>query len=110
MGPRKKPSGLSSCGRYTLVFLPSHPEKLYFTLSGGIMNKPILLVFAIGLIFCNLCAKGPEVKKGAKTMDTIKIESAAFKHMQPIPSQYSCDGADISPPLSWSNVPAGAKS
>src|SRR2546421_12553923 len=27
-----------------------------------------------------------------------------------IPAQYTCDGADISPPLSWSEVPAGTGS
>ncbi|MGA2507014.1 MAG: YbhB/YbcL family Raf kinase inhibitor-like protein [Chitinispirillaceae bacterium] len=43
-------------------------------------------------------------------MNSIKVESQAFKHMQPIPAQYTCDGADISPPLSWSNVPAATKS
>jgi Raf kinase inhibitor-like YbhB/YbcL family protein len=74
------------------------------------MNKPALLILAIGLKFGNLCAKGPEAKKGTKTMDTIKIKSKAFNHLQPIPSLYTCDGADISPPLSWSNVPPAAKS
>ena len=74
------------------------------------MRKVALLIIIVGFSFGNLCAKGPEVKKGAKIMDTIKVESPAFKNMQPIPSQYTCDGADISPPLSWSKVPAGAKS
>jgi Raf kinase inhibitor-like YbhB/YbcL family protein len=27
-----------------------------------------------------------------------------------IPSQYTCDGADISPPLTWSGIPDGIKS
>ncbi len=27
-----------------------------------------------------------------------------------IPPKYTCDGPDVSPPLSWSDVPAGAKS
>jgi Raf kinase inhibitor-like YbhB/YbcL family protein len=71
----------------------------------------LLLIMIIGIASGNLCAKSPDVKKkGVKTMDTIKIQSAAFKHMQPIPSRYTCDGADVSPPLSWSNVPAAAKS
>jgi Raf kinase inhibitor-like YbhB/YbcL family protein len=74
------------------------------------MKKITLCLTVIGIISGSLCAKGPDVKKGTKLMDTIKIESAAFKHQQPIPAQYTCDGADISPPLSWSNVPAGAKS
>src|SRR3972149_3212357 len=40
----------------------------------------------------------------------MKIESTAFKNADRIPTQYTCDGADINPPLSISDVPAGAKS
>lgn len=36
--------------------------------------------------------------------------SSAFAHQEPIPRQYSCEGADISPPLAWSGAPAGTKS
>ena len=43
-------------------------------------------------------------------MATLKISSAAFAHNGPIPSKYTCDGADVSPPLAIENVPAGAKS
>ncbi len=38
------------------------------------------------------------------------ITSAAFTNDGSIPKQYTCEGADISPALSWSGVPAGAKS
>jgi Raf kinase inhibitor-like YbhB/YbcL family protein len=41
---------------------------------------------------------------------TIKLTSSAFKEGAIIPAQYSCDGKDISPPLSWSEVPGGTKS
>jgi Raf kinase inhibitor-like YbhB/YbcL family protein len=40
----------------------------------------------------------------------VKIESTAFAHDGAIPAKYTCDGRDVSPPLSWSAVPAGAKS
>jgi Raf kinase inhibitor-like YbhB/YbcL family protein len=38
------------------------------------------------------------------------LASSAFGHNQAIPKKYTCDGKDISPPLSWSGVPANAKS
>ncbi len=38
------------------------------------------------------------------------LTSLAFAHMAAIPPQYTCQGADISPPLRWSGVPAGTKS
>ena len=40
----------------------------------------------------------------------MEIKSSAFKEGEMIPKQYTCDGADISPPLSWSNTPNGTKS
>ena len=41
---------------------------------------------------------------------SILVESGAFKHNQPIPSKYTCDGQDVSPPLEWKNVPEKTKS
>ncbi len=40
----------------------------------------------------------------------IQIQSSAFPEGGTIPKQYTCDGRDISPPLSWTGVPEGAKS
>lgn len=39
----------------------------------------------------------------------IKVTSPAFKEGQPIPGAYTCDGANVSPPLEWSGVPKNAK-
>jgi hypothetical protein len=41
---------------------------------------------------------------------SLTLTSTAFRHQGEIPSPYTCDGDDISPPLAWSGVPAGAKS
>jgi hypothetical protein len=41
---------------------------------------------------------------------TLTLTSAAFFHQDEIPSLYSCDGQDISPPLSWTGAPPGTKS
>ena len=38
------------------------------------------------------------------------LNSAAFAHQGAIPSKYTCEGADLSPPLSWSGLPPGTKS
>jgi Raf kinase inhibitor-like YbhB/YbcL family protein len=38
------------------------------------------------------------------------ITSSAFKEGGSIPSRYTCDGSDISPPLAWSQVPDGTRS
>lgn len=39
----------------------------------------------------------------------MKISSPAFEHNQLIPAKYTCDGENITPPLSILNVPANAK-
>jgi len=40
----------------------------------------------------------------------MELKSSAFEAGGMIPKQYTCDGQDVSPPLSWSDVPNGAKS
>lgn len=40
----------------------------------------------------------------------MEITSGAFTEGKPIPQEYTCDGADISPPLDWTDVPPDAKS
>jgi Raf kinase inhibitor-like YbhB/YbcL family protein len=57
----------------------------------------VLLALSLGLL-----VKGVPV--------ALQIESSAFSEGGQIPRQYTCDGKDISPPLSWSGVPEGAKS
>jgi Raf kinase inhibitor-like YbhB/YbcL family protein len=38
------------------------------------------------------------------------LTSSVFQHEGEIPSKYTCEGADPSPPLSWSGAPDGTKS
>jgi len=39
-----------------------------------------------------------------------RITSPAFRDGADIPKVHTCEGRDVSPPLSWSGIPAGAKS
>ena len=41
---------------------------------------------------------------------TMTLTSAAFADGARIPELYTCEGADISPPLAWSGAPAGTSS
>ena len=41
---------------------------------------------------------------------TLSITSPAFAANGAIPTRFTCEGEDLSPPLEWSGVPAGAKS
>lgn len=40
----------------------------------------------------------------------LELRSPAFSHSGAIPRRYTCEGADVSPPLQWYGVPPGAKS
>ena len=40
----------------------------------------------------------------------LRITSPAFSEGGPIPSKYTCEGQDISPPLAWSGAPPNTKS
>jgi Raf kinase inhibitor-like YbhB/YbcL family protein len=53
--------------------------------------------------------------EGAKTMDNatiarLNLTSDAFQNGQPIPRQYTCDGADQTPALTWGEPPPGTRS
>ena len=41
---------------------------------------------------------------------SMTIRSTAFEHDGEIPSLYTCEGKDRSPPLAWSGVPPGTRS
>ena len=40
----------------------------------------------------------------------MNLTSVAFTHKGMIPSKYTCDGADVSPPLVWDQIPEDTKS
>src|SRR5262245_1419724 len=41
---------------------------------------------------------------------TMTLKSPAFQQNGHIPSKYTCEGEDVSPPLAWEGAPTGAKS
>jgi Raf kinase inhibitor-like YbhB/YbcL family protein len=43
-------------------------------------------------------------------MAEFAVESSAFQHAQAIPSRYTCEGEDLSPPLGWTSVPNETRS
>jgi len=41
---------------------------------------------------------------------SFELKSPVFENGGEIPTKYTCEGQDISPPLEWSHIPADAKS
>jgi Raf kinase inhibitor-like YbhB/YbcL family protein len=82
------------------------------------MKRALFLLFAAGLVLpfgaaCggndNEVAPTATVDKGGPEM-TMTLTSPAFVAGQPIPSKYTCDGDNVSPPLQWDQPPAGTQS
>ena len=69
--------------------------------------KPSKLLPLTTLLLTIFCQNAYSERETAMTMT---LESSAFNHMGEIPKRYTCDGADVSPPLAWTGVPEGAKS
>ena len=71
--------------------------------------------FALGILMIlallSGCQNGqPERQVQAGTGIALQIRSDAFEADGTIPQRYTCDGEDLSPPLSWSEPPAGTQS
>ncbi|HEY6331181.1 MAG TPA: YbhB/YbcL family Raf kinase inhibitor-like protein [Blastocatellia bacterium] len=56
------------------------------------------------------CGKGGSSSNEIPSNLTMSLTSEAFSDDQQIPREYTCDGANVSPPLKWGGAPAGAKS
>jgi len=68
-----------------------------WSMSGS--GRGVLAVCVVGL-FAAAAARAAE----------LRLASPAFAYGKPIPRKYTCDGADLSPPLRWSGIPSGTKS
>ena len=66
--------------------------------------------FILAALICAGSRAGAEETAASKGEDmSIKVESSVFQAGSAIPKQYTGEGPDVSPPLSWSGVPAEAK-
>ncbi len=77
---------------------------------GGSLNQSFAIFGLVGLWLissCSLAGNRSQSKQEAKTM---KLTSSAFINNGLIPPKYTCDGADISPPLSWDEIPSETQS
>ena len=76
------------------------------------MRKMLYISLVLPFLFCRCNKKevsSVSVKEGVKKM-TIKVTSRAFEEGGMIPSKYTADGANISPPLQWEGIPEGTQS
>lgn len=70
------------------------------------LKPEIPAVVMVFLLIAVSLASGEAPRKGGGPMN-MTLESPAFKDGDIIPAKYTCDGDNVSPPLSWSNPPEG---
>lgn len=74
-------------------------------------NRPLWFWLALVLGLLAAC-QGQDTASNQQPEPTVdlKVESTAFAEAQDIPTRFTCDGDDVSPPLSWSEPPPGTQS
>ncbi len=63
----------------------------------------------IGVVFSLLLGAPMLLAQGVDAAMALTLTSPAFEAGAPIPSIYTCESKDVSPPLAWAGVPAGTK-
>src|SRR5579872_2361998 len=74
-------------------------------LQGVVADRASLLLAIVCLLIAFIVTALGQNEKAA-----LRVTSKAFENGGTIPSKYTCDGADISPPIKWEGVPSEAKS
>lgn len=72
------------------------------------LRSSLVLIGLIGLLLLG-CGGAPDVEI-PETSQPMQLQSAAFSAESTIPQKYTCDGQDMSPPLSWDAPPEGTQS
>lgn len=68
----------------------------------------ITVIPFIAMILSQISTTDAQMKGG--TAMKIMVLSTSFRDGEMIPKKYTCDGEDMSSPLSWSGIPEGTKS
>ena len=119
--PSSGPSSVRSgwCGAGLGCWIGSRPDRPNLGPPRARGSLPVLpLVLALALAGCGggtgnsaesspTQARTPSYGTVQSEIGTIVLSSPAFKPGGAMPARYTCDGADVSPPLAWRSVPAG---
>jgi Raf kinase inhibitor-like YbhB/YbcL family protein len=80
------------------------------------LQKLIPLTMIVALASCsardgaaNELSNGERAMENA-TISRLSLTSSTFREGQPIPIEFTCDGGDQQPPLSWEQPPSGTRS
>ena len=83
----------------------------YKTYSYKLILAPLLMAF--GVLVMGACGPSPSPtvlsEEGGQVM-AMQLTSSVFVQGEPIPTKYTCDGEDVSPPLAWGDPPRDTQS
>ena len=68
-------------------------------------KRGLLVVLTLAVLLATSRAERKEA-----SMAEFKLSSPGFRHNQPVPAKFTCEGQDVSPTLKWEGAPAGTKS
>jgi len=82
-----------------------HPARRLLALRGGMAWGVAILIFATGFVF-----RAATVCTAKDSSGKLDLRTTAFRPGSPIPTQFTCSGANISPALFWNNPPPRTQS
>lgn len=65
--------------------------------------KHVLATAAVAVLLSGCDVDGPD-----EPVTSVTVSSPAFDEGEPIPTEHTCDGEDVPPPLAWEGVPDDA--
>lgn len=74
----------------------------------GDLTRSVRYKIGVNVLVCWIMTLSAVLADAAE--GPMKLSSPSFQHGQPIPKQFTGEGADISPPLKWEGAPANTKS
>jgi hypothetical protein len=78
-------------------------------LNSGKSTKTFLILTVLLASFFLGTLAWPAEKGGKDSMD-FRLKIRAFEYGSKIPSKYTCEGEDVSPPIAWEDPPEGTES
>jgi Raf kinase inhibitor-like YbhB/YbcL family protein len=70
----------------------------------------LFIILGLLILAGSACRSATEAAQEGDAVMAVLITSDAFKQEEIIPAQFTCDGMDKSPALTWEGIPANAKS
>ena len=74
-----------------------------------VRSAAMAALIALALGGCGTSGE-PEDRATSRQPSSLYLSSSAFADGQALPAEFTCDGAGHSPPLQWSDAPAGTQS